>query len=194
MLRLDRLPQTQAIAEQDGKPSSYFALLWKKTIESIELVVNAQGSILDAIVAANNAAAAANAAAVVAQAATDTTIAETSLVNSFPTAFTAPLISASSAGSVTIAAHSRQYGDTATNPTVAVAGAVIATGQASPAVVRVYYDDAARTGGAVTYAFTVDPASAPVQGGIRHSVGAVTIPAAGSAPGGNVRPPGYAEP
>lgn len=141
-----------------------------------------------ALTDAQNATAAALAAAGIANAAAEAVTAESSITNSFPTNFVAPLISADNTGVVTIADHDRQYGD---GTSVAVDGDTIATGEANPDIVRVYYDDEARAGGAVTYAFTVDPADPPIQGGDRHVIGAVEIPAAGTADGGYVRPPGY---
>lgn len=155
---------------------------------SFRVLVDAQNATAAALAAAGIATAAASEAT----SATAAQKAETSIVNSFPTNFAGVSpVSADSLGNVTIANHDRQYGDTTLNPTVAVTGGVVATGQLSPALVRIYYDDPARAGGAVTYLFTVDPADPPVQGGNRHVVGAVTIPAAGSSDGGYVRPPGY---
>lgn len=133
--------------------------------------------------AANNA----NTAATNAQSAADAVTAESSLANSYVTGLT---LSADSAGSVTISGHTRVYGNGAS---VAVNGDTLATGLTNPSVARIYYDQASRAGGAVTYAFTTDPTVA-AQTGDRHSVGAVTIPAAGTQNGNGVFPPGYAEP
>lgn len=198
-LKLPRLQVGFRICDPEtGNVSPEFLLFWQTFAEAIEANVNdinfaleAAGIALDAADAANTAAAAANTAASTAQGAADSTAQETSLVNSFVTGFTAPLISGSSIGTITIANHTRQYGDTALNPSVAVTGGTILTGLVSPALVRVYYDDPTRAGGAVTYQYTVDPADPPIQGGDRHSVGAVTIPAVGSTDGGYIRPPGY---
>lgn len=137
---------------------------------------------------------AAAAAAANANAAAEAVTSESSLVNSFVDNFVAPLISADNLGDITIATHDRVYGDSTLNPTVSVTGAVVSSGAAPASVVRIYYNDPARAGGAVTYLFTVDPAAPPVQGGNVHSVGAVTIPAAGTQGGNGVRPPGYVEP
>lgn len=127
-------------------------------------------------------------------AATDATAAqarENSLVRSYVDNFTPPLVSADSAGNVTIATHYRVYGDPVLNPTVSVTGATIPTTGVTDDVIRVYYNDPTRAGGGVTYLYTVDPASPPVQSGDLHSVAAVQIPAAGSNDGNYVQPPGY---
>ncbi len=95
------------------------------------------------------------------------------------------VLSAASDGTITIAAHTRVYGDTS----VSVDGGSI-TGFAQGAFVQVYYDDAAREGGAVSYQGTTSLVS---QEGARHIVGGVTIPATGEPPveGQGPRPPGY---
>lgn len=151
--------------------------------------------IIDALADLDAATAAAQAAADNANAAADSVTSDTSLVNSYPAnPSPAPLISANNTGSVTISNHQRVYGDSTLNPTVAVTGGIIGTGQPTGSVIRVYYNDPARAGGAVTYLYTVDPSPPPVQTGNVHSVGAVEIPAAGSVDGGPVRAPGYANP
>lgn len=184
-VRIPAFQQSRPIADANGIPTNEFLRSLNGAFKVLVDAQNATAAALAAATAATAAAAAANAAA-------SSVTSESSLVNSFVTGFAgASPLSADSAGNVTIANHSRQYGDTTLNPTRAVTGAVLATGQVNPALVRIYYDDPTRAGGAVTYHFTVDPAAAPVQGGNRHVVGAVTIPAAGAANGGYVRPPGY---
>jgi hypothetical protein len=163
-------------------------------ILAIPVIEAALADLDTAVAAAQSAATTAQTAATSAQTAVDSQTAENSLVNSYINNFTAPLISADSTGNVIIATHDRVYGDSTLNPTVSVTGATVATGAAVFSVVRVYYDQSSRAGGAVTYQFTVDPASPPVQSGNRHSVGAVTIPAAGTQGGNYVQPPGYVEP
>lgn len=202
MALLNRIVRTFAIVETDGKATTDFQLKYQRNCESIEEALASLQDQIDLIAqaqaaadAANAAASAANAAAANAQAATDASASENSLVRSYPAdPVGGVLISADNTGAVTIVDHDRIYGDAALNPTVPVAGDIISTGAGAGSIVRVYYDDPARSGGAVTYQFTIDPASPPVQGGDRHSVGAVEIPAAGSVDGGPVRPPGYANP
>ncbi len=191
-------------------PPHLFERYWDEAMSNIEETLNAILSIpaieealedldtatqaaLDAADNANTAAADAQTAADTAQNTADAQRTEASIANSYVENFTPPLLSADSTGVVTIANHDRHYGDSTLNPTVSVTGDTIATGSASGSVIRVYYDDATRAGGAVTYQFTVDPAAPPVQGGSRHSVGAVTIPVAGSSDGNYVKPPGYVE-
>jgi hypothetical protein len=182
---------------------------WDQSMTQIETALNQilaipaiEAALVDldaAIIAADAAAAAADAAAVSAQTAADDAAvataankAESSIINSYVSLFTAPLISVTTLGVVTIANHSRIYGDPALNPTVTVTGtAALATTAGVGDVVRVYYNDPTRAGGAVTYLYTVDPTAPPVQGGSTHSVGAVTVPGAGSANGKLVQPPGY---
>jgi hypothetical protein len=153
-------------------------------ILAIPLIIDALADLDAATQAAQDAADNANAAA-------DSVTSESSLVNSYVSNFTPPIISADNTGLVTIANHDRVYGDSTLNPTVAVVGSSISTGVPAGSVVRVYYNQPSRAGGVVTYLFTVDPADPPVQGGNTHSVGAIEIPAAGSVDGGWVRPPGY---
>jgi hypothetical protein len=191
-----RLRDGVPIAKPDGNPSSDFILKWQTAMDLLESVP----AIQDAVANAQAAADAANAAAAAAQTAADNAntatagaMAESSLVSSFIVAgsFTPPLISISSTGGVTIATHQRQYGDTTLNPTVSVTGTTISTTGVNPDVVRVYYNDPTRAGGAVTYLDTIDPAPPPVQGGNTHSVGAGTVPAAGTQDGNFIQPPGF---
>lgn len=186
--QLPRLPPNFA---QMPDQAELLQRYWQELVTALEQVPEIAASLQGAIDEAQDAADLAIAAAASADEAADAITSEQSLVNSFVTNFTPPLIQADSAGNVTIADHDRQYGNPALDPTVAVDGDTIASGEVNPAVVRVYYTDPARAGGAVSYLFTVDPADPPVQGGDIHVVGAVEIPAAGTSDGGFVRPPGY---
>jgi hypothetical protein len=186
-LRLTRLNALVPIVDSEGRPTPQFMMLWQKNCESIETAVNAIQGTLDAIQAANDAADAAQAAADSANAAAEAITAESSLSTSYVINFTVPLVSADSSGNVTIADHDRKYGN---GDVVSVDGDVIATGLANPDIARIFYSDPSRDGGAVVYQFSEDEADAAQVGDI-HSVGAVEIPAAGTASGGYVRPPGY---
>lgn len=192
-LRLTRLEKMLPLADGDGSPSIQFLRLYNGAMVALEAAFNGLEDAVSAIAAAQAAADAANTAADNANAAAESVTSEQSLVTSFIVSgsFTPPLITADTLGNVTIATHDRQYGDTALNPTRTVDGDTIATGEVSPSVVRFYYDDPDREGGAVAYLFTVDPDPEPVQGGDTHSVGAVEIPAAGTNDGDYVRPPGF---
>jgi hypothetical protein len=144
-----------------------------------------------AAAAADAAAAAADAAAVAAQNSADQVLAESSLANSFTTGLTITATDAGANVTIAMSAHSRVYGD---GTTVSVnAGNV--TGLAYSTSYWVFYDQASRAGGAVTY-----QASTAIQGNgtapDRHFIGAVATPAALGPPadGNPVRPPGFAEP
>ena len=118
--------------------------------------------------------------------------AEMSIALSYPSAYTAPLISVSSTGVVTIAGHTRVYGDPVLNPNKVITGDTLATGGSSGDVIRIYYDDSTRDDATPTLAFTTDPAAPPVQSGDTHCLGVATIPASASVDGFPVRSPGYA--
>ncbi len=186
-----QIPALQAgrpIVTREGAPQTDFQTWINSAFRQLQSAQNATNAALVAAGLATAAAAAANAAA-------DAASSETSIVNSFVTGFvgTSPL-SADNTGLITVANHQRQYGDPTLNPTVNVTGDTFASGASVGDIVRVFYDDPTRAGGGVTYQFTIDPVDPPVQGGDRHVVGAVEIPAAGSSDGGYVRPPGYTNP
>jgi len=171
-----------------------FERYWDETLNGIEElfdkilaipIIEAALANLDAAVDA------AQAAADGANTAADELKAETSLTGSYPANFTAPLLSADDLGNVTIVTHDRVYGKPSLNPTVSVTGDTIATGEAAGSVLRFYYVDPSRAGGAVTYLYTVDPAAPPVQTGDTHSVGVVAIPVTGTTDGTDLKPPGY---
>lgn len=194
---LPRLRQGVPIGQLADKalvyPHPQFILFWQQFCNTIEQIPGLEQLIADAEAAAIAAQAAADAAQVSAdsaQTAADDVSTATSLENSWIIGFTPPLISADSAGNVTIANHQRQYAGEPLPTPVAVTGGVLATAFVNPDVVRVYYDQASRAGGVVTYQTTLDP-NVAAQSGDRHSVGAVEIPAAGSQDGDPVRPPGY---
>jgi hypothetical protein len=181
-IRLDRLMRGDQIQGSDGV-SQRFQRLWQETVEKIERafeyvnsVNTTQQATLDALTAAQALAASAKQQAE----ATDSSIA---LVNSKTNPIDG-LLTATSDGVITISAHTRDYADGAS---VSVnAGSVTNTGP----FVRVYYMDAARTGGTVTYLATTEEIT---QTGNVHIIGGVTIPALGDPPseGTGTTPPGY---
>lgn len=174
-----------------------FERYWDEAMAKIEETLNAILAIPEieaALVDLDIATQAAQTAADNANAAAAATTSESSIVASFPKDPVGTLIEIDSAGNVTIADHVRQYGNPALNPDVPVDGATFATGAVPGDVVRVFYEDALREGGAVTYQFTIDPAAKPVQGGDVHSVAAGTVPGAGTQAGNGLQPPGYVEP
>lgn len=166
---------------------SAFQIWWQQVVEAIETQEAAQDDAIAAIAAAQAAADAANAAADAANDAAESITAENSLANSFVENFTPPLVSSDNAGLVTIANHDRHYAD---GTVVAVTGDTLATGEASGTVVYIFYAQPSRAGGVVTYQYSLDEADA-AQLGDTHNVGAVEVPAAGTASGGYPRPPGY---
>jgi len=198
VIRLPRLPSA-AIVDKDGKPTLTFTRYFQSFAERIELVINKIAELLgiteqlDAAIAAANAAAAeakaaadsAQNAADTAQATTDAQKREAALQGSY---IEPDSVLMASPTSITIAAHTRYYAD---GTSVAVlAGTVIAT--ASDDIDYVFYVDASRAGGGVTYQVST---TAPVQSGDTHVVGAVTVPATGSTGGGRgPRPPGFVVP
>lgn len=166
-------------------------------MRSVEMSLNAILNIpliQNSLLAVEAATVAANAAATNANSAVVANKKEASLINSYVTGFTGAVLSATSAGIVTIGAHKRAYGDSIFNPTVDIAGATISTGATPGSVVRVYYIDQNRVGGSVTFLYTVDPTPPPVQSGNTHSIGAITIPANGTSSGNILNPPGYVKP
>ena len=185
-VRLPRLPVNWKEQPQ------LFERYWDETLFQIEKTLN---TILDipiiqqAVLNAQAAASAAQIAADTAQNVADSQVAETSLVNSY--ADGSSIISSDSAGNIVISTHTRKYGN---GSSVSVTGSSISTGAASGSVIRIYYDDPTRAGGAVTYQYTIDPATPPVQTGNRHVVGAVSVPVSGTSSGKPVSPPGYIDP
>lgn len=110
--------------------------------------------------------------------------------NSWPSGLT--ITGVASNASVTISAHTREYPSGAKSMQ---AGTV--TGQTYGAVAYVYFDDATRNGGLVTYAATssYEAAFPTASNPNRHFVGKVTMPAnagASNTTGTPARPPGWA--
>lgn len=99
--------------------------------------------------------------------------------------------SASSSGTITIAAHTRYYAGVEADSVSVNAGSV--TGLSSGDYATVFYRDAARAGGAVTYEATT---SAIAQTGNIHIVWMGEIPSAGDPPstGNSPSAPGYIPP
>lgn len=182
--KLDRLTRSERITNPDGTVSVRFQTIWQRTMEAIEnafdeLATRQEGdsALLAEIRAAQQ----------LAQSAND--IASTSFKqSSLETSYTDPLqtLSASSSGTIGISAHQRVYGD---GTRVSVnAGSVSGFNQGD--YVTVFYVDAARSGGAVTYQASTGTVS---QTGTTHIVGQVAIPQAGEPDAGGTgpAPPGY---
>lgn len=185
--KLDRLNRSDMIATPQGMTGTRFQIIWQQTMEAIEQAFEAltqqvgdNTTLLQQIQAAQ----------ALAQAANDNAAAvnsRTALADSY----TDPvrILTAANDGSVSVIAHDRVYGD----GTVASVDAGSVTGFASGDYVAVYYEDAGREGGGVSYLGSTSPVS---QEGSTHVVGQVTIPAAGEAPatGSGTTAPGYTPP
>lgn len=181
---LDRLQRFTKYFEPSGFPTPKMVLDWQNTMDAIEAALagltNQVGdieAILAQIQAANDLALAANQTANAASNSLTITNSYTNPVS---------VLTANSDGVITIAAHTRVYGDGKSVPVNG--GSISGFGQGQ--YVSVYYDDAARQGGAVVYHGSTSPVA---QAGSTHSVGQITIPYAGQTPntGGGVSPPGY---
>ncbi len=197
-IRLDRLLRFEKVANADGTVDAGFQAKWQTVMENIESSVNAVIDAQNAADAANAAAAAADAAAAAADAAASsaqTAADDASSASALATSGTSGLtITATDAGAnvtITISAHTRVYGD---GTSVAVTGGSI-TALAYSTAYYIYYDQASRAGGAVTYLTTTVQATA-AQTGDRHSLGSGTTPAAGAGPvaGNRNLPPRVIEP
>ncbi len=191
MIKLPRLPLGWKNQPQ------LFERYWHEAMTQIEKTLNdvlAIPAIEAAIAAANDAAIAANNAAIAANDAIDAQRSDTSLTNSYvdTSSYVGTLITCTSAGLVTIKTHTRIYGDPSLNPNSSVTGNTFTVGAAVPGdLIRIYYADTNRTGGSVTYQYTIDPAPPPVQTGNIHSVGVVEVPVTGTANGKEIKNPGY---
>ncbi|MGE5566160.1 MAG: hypothetical protein ACM3YN_08400 [Parcubacteria group bacterium] len=193
------------IVDAQGRPTQAFTKFWEAFAKAIETQEAAQDSAIEAIAAAQAAADAANAAAADAQAAAETadaaatsaqTVADAvdasaSLNASYTTGLTISATDAGTDATITISAHTRIYGN---GTSVSVSGGSV-TALSYSTTYWLYYDDAARAGGSVTYHATttdVDAFVSPTNPD-RHFVGAVQTPAsgAGATTGAPIRPPGY---
>jgi len=197
MLKLPKLPSNLPIVDQSGYPGSVFQQYWQQFANAIQSAIDglaealaiAQDAIAAATAASADALAAANAADA-AQASADGAISAATAISrqtALMSSYINPNVTLSATPTtITIAAHTRFYTD-GTNVSVG-SGSVSTTGGAG-ATDYVSYIDPARTGGSVTY--TVSTA-VPTQAGDVHVVGAVKVPATGTATGGNgPQRPGY---
>ena len=202
--RLARLQRAVPIVDKNGLPTIEFQRWWQNFATQIEAELGAleaaQAAAASAAVAQTAAATAqtaastaqtsantANTAATNAQTSATTANSVASLTNSGVAGCTITGADAGTNVTVTISAHTRVYGS---GTSVAVNGGTV-TALAYSTTYFIYYDQASRAGGAVTYAATTSEATA-AQTGDRHLVGMVVTPAA-AAPntdGDYVRVPG----
>ena len=200
--RIDRFSMNEAVAMAGGDArlgrqiKGRLDKAFTRIEEQINDILAAQAAATAAnaaAVAANSAAATANSAASAAQSTADSISSADQLAKSYVSG-TPPILTASDAGSdatITIAAHTRNYPQPdGTVTSVSVAGGTL-TGRSYSTVYYVYYDQASRAGGTVSYQTTTSDATA-AQIGDRHCVGAVETPAAAAPPndGAYTRAPG----
>jgi len=193
-IKLPRLPNNQQLVDGNGYPTTVFQLWWDQVATQVETSINgiilaleAADIALAAADAAQTAADNADAAAVSAQTAADDVTSASSLANSYVTGLTVTATDAGADVTIAISAHTRVYGD---GTSVAVTGGNL-TAQPYSTTIYIYYDQASRAGGAVTYVATTNIDNV-AQLNDRHSVANVITPAAAAPPnnGGGVRPPG----
>lgn len=184
---LNRLSQYDQFPGVDAQSWRRFMAVWQELCQSIEAAfqaVNDRDTAQDSVLARLTAAEA------LANAANDNAAAVTQR-EALADSYTDPVSVAmfANTGTVTIAAHTRVYGD---GTSVAVNGGSV-SGFAAGNYVTVYYVDAGRQGGAVTYQATT---SAIPQTGDTHIVAQGTIPAAGAPAQSGTSPsaPGYIPP
>lgn len=190
-LKLPRLPGTLRIVDGAGRPSPEFQIWWQRFAENIEKEVGALVAAQMAKEAAETASAAAEAAqeaADIAQQSVDGVSALTTLQGSTVSGLTLTADDFSGAGRIQISAHTRNYADGSSVPVDA--GTI--TGLPYSTDYWIAYDDAARTGGAVTYQAFTTPQGNGAGNVNRHFVGAVRTPASAAPPntGNPVLPPG----
>jgi hypothetical protein len=185
-VKLDRHSRGDAIVDKDGSPSMREQIREQRNLEAIEAAFRnqqAQIDTLEVIVAQLQ-------AVINAQAQTAAQVASVEADIALANSKTVPvdgLLSATSDGVINISAHDRDYAD-GSAPVAVDAGSI--SGFTEGQFVRVYYLDAAREGGAVSYIGTIDEVT---QTGTIHVVGGVTIPMIGDPPstGTGTTPPGY---
>lgn len=183
-----KIPDLQAsrpIVDREGRPQFDFLRWINSAFSQLEEAQNAVTAALEAAGIALDAAAAAQAAA-------DAVTGDTNLSSSYVTGLTLEAFNDGADCHVDISAHTRVYGD---GTSVPVNGGTL-SGITHDTVVRVYYDQPSRAGGAVTYQWSslIEDAT---QAGDRHSVGSVVTPRTaevGSIIGSPVYPPGYSIP
>lgn len=196
-LKLPRLPLSLDIVDATKRATTVFQRFWQTTMEAIELQENNQQALIDALAttvaavaaaqaaadaaaaaaaAADAAAATAATAAAAAQTSADSVTSDTSLSNSYVIGVTIAGHDAGASATVSVSAHTRLYGNSVQ---VSVNSGSVTT-LAYATSYYIYYDDPARTGGAVTYHVTTSISSAAqsATNPNRHFVGTIITPAA----------------
>lgn len=181
---LDVLYRAQPIVDAVGNPSQAFQQQWQDAMEGITDAINSITSQVN-----DNTALLAQiqAAQTLARAANDNAAAVADTVN-ITSSYTDPtnVLTANNDGSIDIIAHKRRF----TDGTYVNVNAGSVSGFAAGNYVSVYYQDAAREGGSVSYQGTLN---AVAQTGDTFVAGQATIPEAGEPPAEGTSPsaPGY---
>lgn len=180
-LKLPPLNGQTAIVDAQGRPTPQFLQFWQRYGAAIVSAFNGQQAALEAAGIALTAAETANTAAETAQTAADTaqtaansTAAATALANSSVTGLTITAADAGSNVTITISAHTRNYGD---GTTAAVSGGTL-TARPYSTDLWIAYDAPKGTTGAVTYQTFTSVQGNATGNPNRHFVGAVSTPAA----------------
>lgn len=171
--KLPRLNYKAPIAGKEGLPTFQFHRDFDAFAKAIETSLSGLAEAIAAVAAAQDAADAANTAAAAANAAADTATSVAQITSSGVSGATLTGTDAGTDATVSISAHTRIYGD---GTSVSVNSGSV-TALAYSTLYYVYYDQASRAGGAVTYQATTSQTTA-AQTGDRHLVGQVTTPAA----------------
>lgn len=192
-----KLPELQGlqIVDAEGKPTSYFTGLWTRMKTLLESHVSAlelaalEATLQAGIDTVTDLTADAQASADAAAASADAINTIAALTNSY-VSDDIVITSDDADNDIHIGAHTRLYGD---GTSVAVSAGTVAGGALTDDMLyAIYYDDAARAGGAVTYHATTDFAAAgySTTNPNRHFVGSVRTPnGAGDTTGvGNTQP------
>ena len=184
---LNKLYGPEQLTNPNGTPTRRLMGIWQEAMDKIEEAFAALSQQVADNTTLLNQIAAAQALAQAANDNAETVNSRTSLADSYTNP--ASVGTYDNTGAVTIAAHSRVYGD---GTSVAVDGGSV-SGFTAGQYVTVYYVDAGREGGAVTYQGTTN---AIAQTGDVHIVARGTIPAAGNPPaeGSSPSAPGYTPP
>ena len=177
-LRLPRISALMQIVDAQGRPSPQFMQMWQNFAASIEAEFGAIAAAQLAQAAAASAQASANTAQIAADAAAGAAddIAENdALRQSYVTGLTSTASDAGASATITLSAHTREYGD---GTSAAVTGGAL-TGLLYNTAYWVGYVQASRLGGVVTYT-----ASAAIRGNGTlldyHLVASILTPVAAS--------------
>lgn len=191
LLNLMKLAANRPIVDiLTGYPTTEFVRLENDREKNETTILNALIEAVNNITSANDSASSASASVTSIQTTLNLIVRENSLVHSFPqpsNIITAAISSDPTKATITIAGHTRVYGDGSSKT---VSGGAI-SGLSLSTVYYISYVDAFRAGGTVSYTVSTDQ-FASVQGHDRHSVGVIVTPALGGGPtnGKATMPPG----